>query len=175
MPYPWLLMLTLLQAPVQTAAQAAAPVPAACEAWGPAFAPMLAATTNATATVVAANSTAAEARLALDRATTVRLQPQPGVRFDPLPSQRGTAEQFAGIVSLGRLPKGPWRVTADDRVRLEVAVGDRLLQAPSFDMHPACAIIRKAVVFDQPADADALLLISGGSRADVRLMVTPVR
>jgi hypothetical protein len=108
-----------------------------------------------------------------DRGLTVTLVKQGSVTFiQPPASKRGGPDSYAGLVSLGTLPKGEWRVSASLPVWLDL-VTTKLLESPAFEMQPACREMRKSVVFVQPTDAPTWLQISGGTVADVRIVITP--
>jgi hypothetical protein len=165
-----LLSIAMLQPP----SPAPEPFPQACQAYGPALEATLAKMASPSETISAANRSTAAVRLPHDRGVVVRLHRQAEVRFEPLTVRRGGPDSFAGIVSLGSLPTGRWQVAADDRVWLDIASSGRTLETPSFDMHADCPVVRKTVMFEQTTEGDALLLISGGSRAEVRLMIARV-
>lgn len=109
-----------------------------------------------------------------DLGLAVTLVKQGSVTFaQPPQSRRGTADSYAGLISLGNLPKGEWRVSANKAVWFDLVSNNRLLESPTFEMQAGCAGLRKSVVFVQPADAIALLQINGGTDADVRIVITP--
>ncbi len=112
--------------------------------------------------------------VARDRSLTVTLVRQGTVTFaQPPESKRGGPDSYAGLVSIGVLPKGEWRVSANKAVWFDLVSGNRVLASPTFEMQGGCRELRKAVVFVQPNDAPAWLQISGGTDADVRIAVTP--
>jgi hypothetical protein len=146
-----------------------------CAGFGSSLQPELAALAAPQIDVTAGRSAATAAPVTLGRSARVRLLRQADVVFTRPPERsRGGPESFAGLLAIDQLPKGRWRVSVDDAAWIDVVAADRALASPSFQMDANCGPMRKSVVFEQPAPARALVQISGGTVAEIRLVVTPV-
>jgi len=121
-----------------------------------------------------AASQAAEApQVRTSQVFSINLLPQSQVHFALAPAQdRGGPERWAGLVALGTLPKGNWRVSADKSVWIDLIGSGQLLPSPAFEMQTECPTIFKTVVFEAPGTVTVLLQISGATTQSVRLLIT---
>ena len=102
------------------------------------------------------------------------LHPQSLVRFAADPAQqRGGDDSFAGVVSLGNLAEGHWRISADNGAWIDLVADGDLLASPEFEMQTGCAELFKTVTFEQPARGPVLMQISGSKTAEIRITITP--
>ena len=123
----------------------------------------------------AATSAQGAALLQPSQSSIVALQPQLNVNFLlPPEKKRGGADTYAGIVSLGTLQKGLWRVSADGGVWLDLIASGKMVASPSFEMQTGCTILFKTVTFDVPGNSPLLLQVSGSKSPVVKLLLTPV-
>lgn len=125
---------------------------------------------------VAAGRSGAEASsMPISKPVTLGLVAQAQVTFPVPPAQnRGGPDRFAGIVSLGELPKGQWRVSAASGLWVDLVSDGTLLSSPTFEMQTQCVDIFKSVVFELPADGKVLMQINGATDTHARLLVTQV-
>ena len=108
------------------------------------------------------------------RALLVDLLPQAQVHFAVQPSQdRGGPDRRAGLLSLGALTPGDWRISVDRFAWIDMSASGRLLPTPSFEMQTGCATIFKTVVFHVPETEPVILQLSGAGSPSVRLLITP--
>ena len=102
------------------------------------------------------------------------LHPQSQVRFAATPAQeRGGDDSFAGVVSLGDLPEGHWRVSADSGAWIDLVAGGELLDSPEFEMQTGCAELFKTVTFEHDGMGPVLMQITGSRSAQIRISITP--
>jgi hypothetical protein len=124
--------------------------------------------------VTAASAAAETPGVPASQALEVTLLPQSNVHFILPPAQNHTGpDRRAGLLSLGVLPKGDWRVSADQFVWIDMVGARHLLASPSFEMQTGCAVILKTVVFHVPEAMLADLQLSGANSATVKLLITP--
>jgi hypothetical protein len=125
--------------------------------------------------VAAGRSVAEASRMPVSKPVALGLVAQGQVTFPVPPAQkRGGPDRFAGIVSLGELPKGQWRVSATSGVWVDLVSNSTLLSSPTFEMQTQCVDIFKSVVFELPAVGKVLLQINGAKDAHTRLLVTQI-
>jgi len=106
----------------------------------------------------------------------VALRPQSQVHFAVPPAQdRGSPDKRAGLLLLGTLSPGDWRVSADSFAWIDMAASGTLLPSPSFEMQTGCATIFKTVVFHVSEATPTILQINGVSSPSMRLLITPVK
>jgi hypothetical protein len=160
--------------PLGTVARAAAGQPTACSAFTMDLRRELSLMRSPSGMAVTAAARADSApAIPADRLLIVKLVRQGTVTFSQPPdSKRGGPDSYAGLVSLGPLSTGEWRVSANRAVWFDVVSSNRLLQSPTFEMQAGCADLRKSVVFVQPNTAPAWLQVSGGAEPEVRIVVT---
>ncbi len=129
-----------------------------------------------TPSVVTAAFAASEApKVPVSQALDVALLPQASVHFALPPAQNHAEPNIrAGLLSLGVLPEGDWRVSADHFVWIDMVGASHLLASPGFEMQTRCAIIFKTVVFRVPAAMPVYLQLSGSKSASVKLLITPM-
>ncbi len=114
-------------------------------------------------------------RVETGRALEVTLLPQAEVRFAAPPVRNSAGDdRRGGLLRLGVLHAGDWRVSADRYVWIDLAGAGRLLASPGFEMQTGCATIFKTIVFRVPEATAVDVQLSGASSATVRLLVTPL-
>jgi hypothetical protein len=165
--------LLLLTSLAGTAAGQAAPAGAGCSAYTANLQTEFAAIASPPIPVSAAGTASTAPGLARGRAAEVRLVRQLDTTFaHPPERQRGGPDSYAGIVSLGVLPAGRWRISMNKAVWVDLVAGGKLLASPDFEMRAQCPEIVKSVVFEQAVGGLTLLQISGGEVPAVRVVVT---
>jgi hypothetical protein len=124
---------------------------------------------------VTAGASAGEApALPQSKAVVVSLLPQSQVRLAAPPAQdRGGADRRAGLVSLGALSAGDWRVSLGSFAWIDAVASGRLLPNPSFEMQSGCAAIFKTVVFHVSEAEPVILQLSGADTQSIRVLLTP--
>ena len=163
--------LLLLTSLAGTAAGQAAP--GGCSAYTASLQKEFAAIASSPIPVSAAGTAATAPALARGRAADVRLVRQRDTTFaHPPERQRGGPDSYAGIVSLGVLPAGRWRISMNQALWVDLVAGGKLLASPDFEMQGQCPQIVKSVVFEQAVAGVTLLQISGGDVPAVRVVVT---
>lgn len=124
--------------------------------------------------VAAGRSVAEASRMPVSAPVRLGLTAQDQVAFVVPPAQdRGGTDRFAGIVSLGELPKGLWRVSAASGVWVDLVAGGAPLRSPTFEMQTQCPDVFKSVVFELPANGTVLVQVTGSKEDYVRLLLTP--
>jgi len=110
---------------------------------------------------------------ATGRAMEVHLRPQTEVHLAAAPAQdRGGAERKAGLVQLGKLDAGEWRVSLDRFAWVDLVSRGQLLASGAFEMQTECPTIFKTVVFEVPEAMPVVLELTGASEEMVRVVVT---
>jgi hypothetical protein len=105
-------------------------------------------------------------------AYSVRLLSQEQVHFPVSPGQnRNGTGRSAGVLSLGTLPAGKWRISADNPVWLDLVVAGRIVNASAFEMKMGCTTILKTVVWAVRGKAPLLIQVNGATQPSVRLLV----
>ncbi len=108
------------------------------------------------------------------KAVVVSLMPQTQVRLAAPPAQdRGDPDRRAGLLSLGTLSAGDWRVSLDRFAWIDAVASGHVLPNPSFEMQTGCAAIFKTVVFHVTEAEPVILQLSGAGSASLKLLVTP--
>jgi hypothetical protein len=126
------------------------------------------------AAVSAGGTSAGAPRIMPGQAYEVTLLPQEQVHLPLPPAQdRGGAGRSAGVLSLGNLPRGRWRVSTDNPVWLDLAASGQSIPSSDFEMKMECPTILKSVVFAVPGNAPVLLQVNGATKQSVRLLITP--
>ncbi len=107
------------------------------------------------------------------KAVVVSLMPQTQVHLAAPPAQdRGGPDRRAGLLSLGTLSAGDWRVSLDRFAWVDVVASGSVLPNPSFEMQTGCAAIFKTVVFHVAEAQPVILQLSGASAEPVRVLIT---
>ena len=130
---------------------------------------------GALAKISAAGDVAAAPQIEPGKAYAVDLLPQAQVHFPVPPKQdRGGDGRSAGMLSLGNLAAGSWRVSTDSPVWIDLLAGGKAVTSSGFEMKTECPAILKTVVFAVPGGVPVLLQINGAPQHSVRLLVTAV-
>ena len=128
---------------------------------------------RAPVTTVSASISLDRSAIAPQGAFELTLNPQDKVQFPVTPArERGNSNTFAGIVSLGDLPAGLWRISADNGAWIDLVAEGKILASPEFEMQTKCAELFKTVVFEQPHNSPTFLQISGSRNPAIRITVT---
>lgn len=110
---------------------------------------------------------------ATGRALEVHLRPQTEVELAAAPAQdRGGPERKAGLVRLGTMEAGDWRVSVDRFAWIDLVGGGQLMESTTFAMERGCATVLKTVVFHVPAAMPVVLELTGADEATVRVLVS---
>jgi hypothetical protein len=110
-----------------------------------------------------------------DQRTSVTLLPSARVRFAVKPAEdRGGPDKFSGTLPVARLAPGTWRLSASSGAWIDLTAGQRLLDAPSFEMQTKCQTIFKTVTFIVPENAALVLQLNGSPRPVVDVLLTRV-
>jgi hypothetical protein len=124
---------------------------------------------------VTAGSTAENAaRIRPGVAYSVHLLSQQQVHFalPPVQNRNGTGRS-AGVLSVGTLPAGKWRISTDNPVWLDLVASGQIVDASAFEMKMGCTTILKTVVWAVRGKAPLLIQVNGATQPSVRLLVTP--
>jgi hypothetical protein len=124
--------------------------------------------------VMAGSTPENAARIRPGVAYSVHLLSQQQVHFWLPPGQnRNGAGRSAGMLSVGTLPAGKWRISTDNPVWLDLVASRQIVDASAFEMKMGCTTILKTVVWAVRGRAPLLIQVSGATRPSVRLLVTP--
>lgn len=125
--------------------------------------------------ITAGSSVADAAQIRAGVAYSVQLLPQHQVHFAVPPAQNRDGEgRSAGVLSLGDLPAGNWRISTDNPVWLDLVAAGQLLNSSSFEMKSGCPTILKTVVYAVPGTSPVVIQVNGATQPSVRILVTPV-
>lgn len=127
----------------------------------------------AVATLAAADP---EARLApLEQRLGLALLPSRRVKLLVVPRREPAADSYAGILRL-RVPRsGGYRVSASQRLWIEVVGPAGVVKSSRFAMQAGCEALRKSVAFPLEAETDYWIELSGSPTPDPDLLVTADR
>ena len=127
------------------------------------------------AAITAGNTAADAPRIRPGVAYSVRLLSQEQVHFAVSPGQnRNATRRSAGVLSLGTLPAGKWRISADNPVWLDLIASGRIVNASAFEMKTGCTTILKTVVWTVKGNSRLFIQVNGATQPSVRLLVTRV-
>jgi len=124
-------------------------------------------------TVQALPAPAADAHAAaLDRRLEVKLQPSSTVKLLAKPRQEPAADSYSGLLPL-RVPRSStYRISAGQRMWVEVIGPDGPVKSSKFANAPNCAVLHKSVAFPLQPDTAYWIQLSGSAKADAVLVVT---
>jgi hypothetical protein len=124
--------------------------------------------------VMAGSTAASAARIRSRVAYSVRLLSQQQVHFSVPPGQnRSGTGRSAGVLALGALPAGKWRISTDNPVWLDLVASGQIVESSAFEMKMGCTTILKTVVWAVRGKTPLLIQVSGATQPSVRLLVTP--
>lgn len=130
----------------------------------------------APAAVSAHASAEREARaVPLEQRLDVALLPSPQVKLQVAPRREPPADSRAGVLKV-RVPRsGSYRVSASQRLWIEVVGPSGAVTSSKFTMQAGCEVLRKSVAFPLEAETDYWIELSGSPTASPALLVTPDR
>ena len=111
----------------------------------------------------------------LDRRLDVALRPAKQVKLEVPPRREPAADTHAGLVRI-RIPRtASYRVSASQRLWIEVVGPAGAVASTKFTMSGACDALRKSVVFPLQGETDYWIQLSGSPAAEATLVVTADR
>jgi hypothetical protein len=97
------------------------------------------------------------------------------VKLQVAPRREPAPDSFAGVLKL-RVPRaGTHRVSASQRLWIELVGPTGIVKSSRFAMQAGCEALRKSVVFPLEADTDYWVELSGSPTTDPVLLITPDR
>ena len=116
------------------------------------------------------------ARLApLEQRLDLTLLPSRQVKLQVAPRREPAPDSFAGVLKL-RVPRsGSYRLSASQRLWIEIVGSTGVVKSSRFAMQAGCEALRKSVAFPLEADTDYWVELSGSPTTDPVLLVTPDR
>ncbi len=104
----------------------------------------------------------------------VSLAPQESVKFSAPPGKKGLPDgAFAGMLHFRVPTAGPYRVSLDQGLWVDVVNHEKLIESTDFTGAHDCSAPRKIVQYNLPAGEDLVLQLSGAAKDHVRVAVTP--
>jgi hypothetical protein len=103
------------------------------------------------------------------------LLPSRQVKLQVAPRREPALDSFAGVLKL-RVPRaGAYRVSASQRLWIELVGPAGVVKSSRFAMQAGCEALRKSVSFPLEADTDYWVELSGSPATDPVLVITPDR
>ena len=117
---------------------------------------------------------AATPLLSLDHLYQLHLHPQAEVKFEAAPGGREAADgAHAGLAHIKVAVAGAYRISADQPLWIDVALGGALLKPQDFQGRKGCNSPQKIVEFVLPKDVQLTVQLSNAQSADARITITP--
>ena len=117
-----------------------------------------------------------EARLApLEQRLDLRLLPSKQVKLQVAPRREPAPDSFAGLLKLRVKAAGTYRVSASQRLWIEVVGPAGAVKSSKFAMEAACESLRKSVAFPLEPETDYWIELSGSSTSDPVVLITTDR
>ncbi len=117
-----------------------------------------------------------EARLApLERRLDLALLPSKQVRLQVAPRREPAPDSYAGILKLRVNRAGTYRVSASQRLWIELVGPAGVVKSSKFAMQAGCESLRKSVAFALDPETDYWIELSGSPTSDPVLLITPDR
>jgi hypothetical protein len=111
----------------------------------------------------------------LEQRLDVALLPGRQVRLQAAPRREPAPDSHAGVLKL-RVPRsGSYRVSASQRLWIELVGPSGAVQSSKFTMQAGCEALRKSVAFPLEPETDYWIELSGSPTADPAFLVTPDR
>jgi hypothetical protein len=109
-----------------------------------------------------------------DRLYELHFARQTEVRFPTAPGGRAPAEgAYAGLVHLKLAVPGAYRISSDQPLWIDVALGGALLKPQDFQGRKGCNAPHKIVEFSLPMGVELTLQFSDVRSADAKITITP--
>src|SRR5262245_43098819 len=131
---------------------------------------------GAPAAFAAATAADPGARLApLEQRLDLTLRSAAQVKLQVAPRREAAPDSYAGLVRL-RVPRaGTYRVSASERLWIEMVGPAGAVKSSKFTGRSGCGVLHKSVAFPLDGETDYWIELSGSPKADPLLLVTPDR
>jgi hypothetical protein len=111
----------------------------------------------------------------LEQRLDVALLPTKHVKLEVAPRREAPPDTHAGLVRV-RVPRtAAYRVSASERLWIELVGPAGVVSSTRFTMSGTCETLRKSVAFPLEAETDYWMQLSGSPKAEAILLVTPDR
>jgi hypothetical protein len=97
------------------------------------------------------------------------------VKLEVAPRREPPPDTYAGLVRVHTPRPGGYRVSASQRLWIEVVGPGGVVGSTKFTMSGTCPTLRKSVVFPLEGETDYWIQLSGSPTAEAILLVTPDR
>jgi hypothetical protein len=109
----------------------------------------------------------------LDRRLDLTLQPRSEVKLPEKPGREPGADSYAGLLLL-RVPRiSTYRISSNQRLRIDVIGPRGVVSSSKFAMQPGCDKLHKSVAFSLEPETDYWIQLSGSPAAQAVLLITP--
>jgi hypothetical protein len=113
--------------------------------------------------------------VSLEQRLDLRLLPSKQVKLQVAPRREPAPDSFAGLLKLRVKAAGTYRVSASQRLWIEVVGPAGVVKSSKFAMEAGCESLRKSVAFPLEPETDYWIELSGSPTPDPVLLITPDR